>query len=137
MQVPEWYIGPELQVLSRNIKQEEIPVFVTRVMAEIPEDVKKVAVFQKDKIDGDLSQKVFDGFNGRDAQLLEMADVMQEIQKVKLDCEQKNMRMASELTEWTFKRIVSEIEDIIEEGTWLKDQELEEEGQTVTRKKSR
>ena len=45
MQVPNWYVGPELQVLSRNIKQEEIPVFVTRFMAEIPEDVQKVAVF--------------------------------------------------------------------------------------------
>ena len=45
MQVPAWYIGPELQVLSRNIKQEEIPVFVTRVMAEIPDYVQKVAVF--------------------------------------------------------------------------------------------
>ena len=49
-----------------------------------------------------------------------MADVMQQIQKVKLDCEQKNMRMASELTEWTFKRIVSEIEDIIEEDKKVK-----------------
>ena len=120
MQVPEWYIGPELQVLSRNIKQEEVPVFVTRVLAEIPDNVKKVAVFQKDRIDGELSQKVFDGFNGRGAQLLEMADVMQQIQKVKLDCEQKNMRMASELTEWTFRRIVSEIEDIIEEDKKVK-----------------
>ena len=120
MQVPEWYVGPELQVLSRNIKQEEIPVFVTRVMAEIPDNVQKVAVFQKDRIDGDLSQKVFDGFTGRGAQLLEMADVMQQVQKVKLDCEQKNMRMASELTEWTFKRIVSEIEDIIEEDKKVK-----------------
>ena len=67
MQVPAWYIGPELQVLSRNIKQEEIPVFVTRVLAEIPDYVQKVAVFQKDKIDGDLSQKVLDGFSGRGA----------------------------------------------------------------------
>ena len=120
MQVPEWYIGPELQVLSRNIKQEEVPVFVTRVLAEIPDNVQKVAVFQKDRIDGELSQKVFDGFNARGAQLLEMADVMQQIQKVKLDCEQKNMRMASELTEWTFRRIVSEIEDIIEEDKKVK-----------------
>ena len=45
MQVPEWYTGPQLQVMSRNIKQEEIPVFVTRVLTEIPQDVKKVAVF--------------------------------------------------------------------------------------------
>ena len=91
MQVPEGYSGPQLQILSRNLKQEEVPVFVNRVLAEVPEDVKKVAVFQKDRIDGDLSQKVFDGFQGRSATMVEMADFMQEVQKVKLQGEQQNM----------------------------------------------
>ena len=76
MQVPEWYTGPSLQVLSRNIKQEEIPVFVTRVLTEIPQDVKKVAVFQKDKVDGDLTQKVFDGLSERNVAMAEMAEFM-------------------------------------------------------------
>ena len=61
---------------------------MTRVMAEVPTDVQKVSVFQKDRIDGDLSQKVFDGFSGRGATLVEMADFMQEVQKTKLDGEQ-------------------------------------------------
>ena len=52
--------------------------------------------------------------------MLEMTDFMQEVQKVKLDVEQKNMLMAANLTEWTFKRIVSEIEDIIEEDKKVK-----------------
>ena len=52
---------------------------MTRVMAEVPTDVQKVSVFQKDRIDGDLSQKVFDGFSGRGATLVEMADFMQEV----------------------------------------------------------
>lgn len=64
---------------------------MTRVMAEVPTDVQKVSVFQKDRIDGDLSQKVFDGFSGRGATLVEMADFMQEVQKTKLDGEQQNM----------------------------------------------
>ena len=87
MKVPEGYAGPELQILSRNLKQEEIPVFVTRVMAEIPESVQKVAVFQKDRIDGDLSQKVFDDFKNRNVEMLEMGDFMQQVQKVKLEVE--------------------------------------------------
>ena len=106
MQVPEGYTGPTLQILSRNLKQEEVPVFVTRVLTEVPTDVQKVAVFQKDKIDGELSQKVFDGFTARGAGMLEMTDFMLEIQKVKLDGEQQNMQMAANLTQWTFKRIV-------------------------------
>lgn len=74
MQVPEGYSGPTLQILSRNLKQEEVPAFVKRVLAEVPDTIQKVAIFQKDRIDGDLSQKVLDGFSERGATMLEMAD---------------------------------------------------------------
>jgi hypothetical protein len=74
MQKPDDYTGPELQILSRNLKQEEVPVFVKRVLAEVPDSTQKVAVFQKDRIDGDLSQKVLDGFAERGATMLEMSD---------------------------------------------------------------
>ena len=49
---------------------------MTRVLETVPQNVKKIAVFQKDKIDGELSQKVFDGFTERGAGMLEMADFM-------------------------------------------------------------
>lgn len=55
MKVPEGYSGPTLQILSRNLKQEEVPAFVKRVLAEVPDTIQKVAIFQKDRIDGDLS----------------------------------------------------------------------------------
>jgi len=74
MKVPEGYSGPTLQILSRNLKQEEVPAFVKRVLAEVPETIQKVAIFQKDRIDGDLSQKVLDGFSERGATMIEMAD---------------------------------------------------------------
>ena len=74
MQVPEGYEGPQLQVLSRNLKQEEVHAFVERVLTEAAPSVQKVAVFQKDKIDGELSQKVLDGFAQRGATLCEMSD---------------------------------------------------------------
>lgn len=79
MQVPEGYTGPSLQVMSRNLKQEEVPVFVRRVMAEVPQDVQKVAVFQNDKIDGELSQKVFDGFQERGTEMVEMSDFFADV----------------------------------------------------------
>lgn len=79
MSVPAGYAGPELLVLSRNIKQEEVPVFVSRVLGHVPQQVQRVAVFQKDKIDGDLTQKVLDGFSERNCQMAEMSDFMHEI----------------------------------------------------------
>ena len=74
MNVPEGYDGPSLQILTRNLKQEEVPVFAKRVLAEVPEAVKKVAVFQNDQIDGDLSQKVLDGFGERGATMVDMTE---------------------------------------------------------------
>ena len=97
-----------------------MPAFVKRVLAEVPAEVKKVAVFQKDSIDGEMSQKVFDGMAERGMTQLEMRDFFEEVQRVKLDCEQKSMRVAAQLTEWTFKRIVTEIEYIIEEDKKVK-----------------
>ena len=97
-----------------------MPTFVSRFLNEIPADVKKVANFQKDRMDGDLSQKVFDGLNQRGATLVELSDFFQDVQKVKLDCELSSMQMAANFTEWTFKRIVNEIEEIIEEDKKVK-----------------
>ena len=118
--MPEGYTGPSLQVMSRNLKQEEVPVFVKRVMAEVPQDVQKVAVFKNDKIDGELSQKVFDEFQERGSEMVEMSDFFADVQKVKLAGEQQNMQMAANLTTWTFEKIVQEIEDIIEEDKKVK-----------------
>ncbi len=84
MQVPDGYTGPTLQILSRNLKQEEVPVFVKRVLDEVPDTIQKVAVFQKDRIDGDLSQKVLDGFSKRGATMLEMSDFYLDVQNTKL-----------------------------------------------------
>mmetsp|Transcript_21383 Transcript_21383/g.28675 ORF Transcript_21383/g.28675 Transcript_21383/m.28675 type:complete len:81 (+) Transcript_21383:184-426(+) len=46
MQLPEGYNGPSLQILSRNLKQQEdVPTFVKRVLAVVPPEIRKVANF--------------------------------------------------------------------------------------------
>ena len=113
MAVPDDYTGPKLEVVTRA-KGEDTVTFVSHVMAQVPQEIQKVAVFQKDKEDGDLSQNVLNTLKSRSVTLLEMSDFVQEMQKVKNDDERKNMGTAAKLTAWTFKRIVAEIEDIIE-----------------------
>lgn len=46
MKPPTGYEGPELEVITRNIKQEEVGPFVTRVMESLPANIKKVAIFE-------------------------------------------------------------------------------------------
>ena len=66
MKTPEGYEGPQLNVMIRNIKQEEVKPFVARVMDKVPQSVQKIALFQQDKIDGDLTQNVIDTIQARD-----------------------------------------------------------------------
>lgn len=75
MKAPEGYDGPELTVVTRNIKTEPVGPFVTRLMEEhVPKDVQKVAIFQKDKADGELTEIVLQQFDLRNAQMIDMGD---------------------------------------------------------------
>lgn len=118
---PQGYSGPTLEIMARDVKQEPIPDFVKRVMQTIPNSISKVGTFLKDKIDGELTQTVCDAFETtRKAKLVEMSSFLAMASRVKLDCELKNMRLASKFTEWTFKRITTEIETVIEDDKKVK-----------------
>ena len=56
-----------------------MPTFVSRVLAELPTEVKTMANFQKDRMDGDLSQKVFDGLTERQVTLAELSEFFQDV----------------------------------------------------------
>ena len=107
--------------MARDVKQEPVPDFVKRVMQTIPNSISKVGTFLKDRIDGELTQTVCDAFETtRKAKLVEMSSFLAKASRVKLDCELKNMRLASKFTEWTFKRITTEIETVIEDDKKVK-----------------
>ena len=105
------------------MKAEPVPGFVKRVMGQLPDSVTKFGVFQKDKIDGELTKTVFDYLEGEHkpaATLLEMSTFVADAFQTKLDCEQKNMKVAGKFTEWTFKKIADEVENIIEDDKQVK-----------------
>ena len=120
---PQGYSGPSLEILIRDMKAEPIPDFVKRVLTKVPASVTKFGSFQKDKIDGELTKTLFQYLEEErkpTATIIEMADFIQNVARVKLDCEQKNMRIAGKFTEWTFKSIADEVENIIEDDKKVK-----------------
>ena len=118
---PQDYKGPTLEIIARDVKQEPVPDFVKRVINKVPTSVNSVGTFLKDKIDGELTQTVYDTFEkSHKAKLVEMSGFVAQACRVKLDCEQKNMLTASKFTEWTYKRITTEIENIIEDDKKVK-----------------
>ena len=56
---PQGYAGPSLEIITRDMKAEQIPDFVKRVMAEVPASVTQFGSFQKDKTDGELTETVY------------------------------------------------------------------------------
>ena len=119
------YSGPTLEIITRDMKAEPIPDFVKRVMAELPDTVTSIGAFKKDKIDGDLSKMVFQYLESEDRktpaiEIIEMSTFVDEVSKVKVECEQKNMKIAGKFTEWTFKKIADEVETIIEDDKKVK-----------------
>ena len=81
--------GPALEIITRDMKGEPIPDFVKKVLAEVPEDVTKFGYFTKDKIDGDLTETVQSSLESeRKATLVEMSHFIDQVSKVKIDCEQ-------------------------------------------------
>ena len=114
------YSGPELDIMIRDMKNEQVADFVTRVMNVVPEDVTKFGTFQKDQIDGDLTKEVLEHLSKANRTTLEMTAFIDDVARVKLDCEQNNMRIAGKFTEWTFKKIADEVETIIEDDKKVK-----------------
>jgi nucleosome binding factor SPN SPT16 subunit len=118
--------GPTLEIITRDMKAEPIPEFVKKVLAEVPETVTKFGYFKNDKVDGDLSQNVQESLEGeRKATLVEMSDFIEQVSMVKIECEQSNMNIAGKFTEWTFKKIADEVENIIEDDTKVKHSQIQ------------
>ena len=122
---PAGYTGPGVEIMTRDMKAEPIPDFVKKVFTEVPASVTKFGYFTNDKIDGELSQitqeYMEETHNGT---LVDMSPFIQDLSKVKIECEQSNMGIASKFTEWTFKKIADEVENIIEDDTKVKHSQI-------------
>ena len=91
MTPPEGYLGPKLTILTRNLKQEETSAFANRLLESIPSSVDQISFFEKDKVDGELTQILLDGIKKRGIQSADMAPFFKEMQTTKGTFEVKNM----------------------------------------------
>ena len=76
---------------------------------------KKGSIFQKgEKIDGPLSQSLFDQLKKKSFELQEMKTFMDVVNKVKIPAEIKNIKVASAFAEFSLKRMTKELKNCIE-----------------------
>jgi hypothetical protein len=64
--------------------------------------------------DGDLTKTLVERIKANGSTIIEMQPFMNKVNKVKIDPEIANLRLASTFTEWSFKKCIRELEDTIE-----------------------
>lgn len=109
------YEGPRLEILVRDIKQDNTAEIIEKVLSNIEAKPAKIGVFLKDKEDGDLTSATLKAVEDKGFQKVEMKDFLDEVHMTKIQSEVDNLKVASRFVKWTFDNIVNEVEDIIDE----------------------
>ena len=108
--------GPTIEIVLKDQKADaaQIDSLILSLLANVTTG-KKAAIFQKgEKIDGMLSQSLFDQLNKKSFELQEMRTFMDVVNKVKIQAEIKNIRVASAFAEFSLKRMTKELKNCIE-----------------------
>lgn len=123
MKVPDDYQGPKLIIIEQNPKIETPHQIVDKVIQEIdPSDLEQVATWTKDKPDGDLTKAAFEALSK--SKIVDLKDLADSFNKIKTATEVRNQRIAAAFTEWTFSRVIDEIEGIIEDKKQVKHSQI-------------
>lgn len=114
MKVPEDYEGPALEIYVRTSK----PVDNTQeVIQKVLSNIKggsKVAIYQKDALDGDVTEQTLKALSREGINQVEMKDFMEKVHMTKIEPELENLDIGGRFVKWTFDNIIKEVEDIID-----------------------
>ena len=116
---PAGYTGPKLVILEQNPKSETMQQIADKVLAET-QTLKSVAMFLKDKEDGDLTKTMISSVRSKGAKIVELKEFLDRVNLIKTESEIKNLGLAGKFTEFAFGKIVQEIEEIIEGNKQVK-----------------
>ena len=82
--------------------------------------MQTVATWTKDKPDGDLTNVTLTTIDIKGAKTVDLKDFLEQTNQVKTSSELRNLKVAGAFTEWTFSKIITEVEDIIDEDKQVK-----------------
>jgi len=77
-------------------------------------NLSKVGLFLDDKEDSDLTKLIMKKMTGKGSSFMNMKDYVDQANSVKTANELQNTKIASEFAEWTFNKIIEEVEAIFE-----------------------
>lgn len=113
MSAPAGYSGAKIEIVERDIKADQTESYIERTLKKVPA-LKKVGIFMQDKNDGDLTETTKRLITKNGASFVEMKEFVDSANVVKTASEIKNLKTSCEFTDWTFSKIISEVEKILE-----------------------
>lgn len=123
MKKPENYRGPEVEIVVKDSKADNLVEIIDNLLNKI--DGKNVAMFQKnEEVDGDLTKTLLSRVNHKGYELSEMKDFMDKVNKVKISEELENIKVAANFTEWSFKKLIAELENCIDKDAAVKHKKI-------------
>lgn len=131
MQKPEGYTGPEIEVILKESKCENLQEIVDDLLKKNITGSKIGMFLKNDQEDGDLTKTVIERIGANNFERVEMQDFMNKVNKIKIAPEITNIRTASAFTEWTFEKVVKELEDSIEQERPMKHKRMANKGEAL------
>jgi nucleosome binding factor SPN SPT16 subunit len=102
-------------IVEWNTKTDSVQSVVDKVLSQITDQkLQTVATWTKDKPDGDLTNATLNTLSIKGAKIVDLKEITDQINQVKTSSELKNLKVAAAFTEWTFTKIISEVEDILD-----------------------
>lgn len=85
----------------------------------------RVGMFQKnEEVDGDLSKILIERVNANKFQLTEMQEFMDRVNKTKIFEEIQNLKIAGSFTEWSFRKLIKELEENMQNDVKVKHRKI-------------
>ena len=109
---PDDYSGPPIEIILKDSKADNLSEFVDNMLTSNLRSGDRVGMFQKnEEVDGDLSKILIERVNANKFQLTEMQEFMDRVNKTKIYEEIQNLRIAGSFTEWSFRKLIKELEE--------------------------
>ena len=84
MVVPQGYAGPSLEIILRTTKPDNTEDILKQILSHLDPAASKVALFQKDQSDGELTDATLNAVRDRGLALTEMKSFMETVNLVKI-----------------------------------------------------
>lgn len=125
IQEPEGYTGPKIELVLKESKMENLGSFIdTLLVSNVPVG-KTIAIYMdKEEVDGELSETLLKRIDSKGYKKSEMASIMAKVNRTKIASEIANLRVASSFTEWTFKKVIKDLEGFIERDVQIKHKKI-------------